>query len=83
MVRLWTVYLCLMLGMVGLLVLLRTDGLSSRLVFIAGCISLGVTTLSFQWAIRTQDKNSKARKIFEWCAGVCFLALMAAHLVRA
>jgi hypothetical protein len=74
-------YLCLMLGMVGLLVLLRVDGLSSRWVFISGFITLGVTTFLFQRSIRSQTLESRFRKKFEWCAGMCFLALLIAHFV--
>lgn len=81
MKRLWTVYICLMLGIVGLLVLLRVDGISALSAFLAGCVTLGISTLLFQRAVRAQSSESKFRKAFEWCAGLSFLALMLVHFI--
>jgi hypothetical protein len=81
MIKLWTVYVCITLGMLGLLVLLRVDGLASRWVILSGCISLGVTTLSFQRAVRSQTPEATPRKIFEWSSGICFIILALAHFV--
>ena len=81
MSRLYMVFTCLTVAIVGLLVLLRTDGLSFRVVLAAGFATLGVTAVTFRSAVQTQGVKPGARKVFEWCGGLSFLALLIAYFV--
>lgn len=81
MSKLYVVFSSLSVAIVGLLVLLKMDGLSSRVVWTAGFIALSVTSVTFRWAVQAHGVNPRARKVFEWCGGLSFLALLAVHFI--
>jgi len=62
---------------VGLLVLLRMDGLSDKTVMLVGFVALGPSAILFRFA----HANPKSRKWLERYSGAVFVALAIAHLV--
>jgi len=62
------------------LVLLRMDGLSTKLIFVIGVPVLTLCNLLYLKA-RNQPRGSAPRRIFEWVAGLSTIGLAVAHLI--
>jgi hypothetical protein len=77
--RIWLFFTTTTLGMVGLLVLLRVDGISTKVVFAAAMATLSPHVLLFRSA--WQQPASKLRKVFERWAAVSLVVLTVAHFV--
>jgi hypothetical protein len=78
--RIWTFFVLMTLAIDGLLVLLRTDGISSKTVFAIAMLVLAPPVLLFMKGWR-QPVGSKTRTLFYRWAAFCFLALTAAHFI--
>lgn len=78
--RIWSFFIAMIVLIMGLLVLLRTDGLSSTVVFAISTVALGPYVLLFRSAWR-QPVDSRIRKFFYRWAAACFVGLTVAHFV--
>lgn len=81
MSKLYVVFTCLTVAIIALLVLLRMDGLPSGLVWAAGFVALGLTAVTFRTAVQSYGVKPGTRKLFEWCGGLSFLALLIAYFI--
>ena len=70
-------YALITFATVGLLVLLRMDGLSDNTVMLVAFVALGPSAILFRFA----HANPKRRKWLERYSGAAFVALTIAHFV--
>ena len=78
--RIWFFFIVTTLCITGLLVLLRADGLGSKLVFAVAMVALTPHVLLFRSAWRLPE-GSRVRTLFYRWAAACFLGLVVAHFI--